>query len=131
MPTTILRLLCLAPILALVACSGTSADTACADIAAARCAQRSTCTNGVGIPRVYGDMTTCLAREKLACTNALAAKGTGNSPARTEQCVAALKTESCADYFAGNPPAACINTGALADGMPCAFAGQCSSTYCV
>ena len=112
-------------------CGGTSADSACADVAAARCAQRSTCSNGIGVTKVYGDMTTCLAREKLGCTNALAAKGTGNTPDRTEQCVAALKTESCADYFAGNVPAACINTGTLTDGSGCAFAGQCSSTYCV
>ena len=111
-------------------CGGTSGDSACADSAAAHCAQRATCTNSVGITKTYGDMTTCLAREKLSCTNALAAKGTGNTPDRVEQCVAALKTESCADYFAGNVPAACVNTGTLADGAGCAFAGQCSSTYC-
>jgi hypothetical protein len=127
--TTNLRLALLTSLF-VAGCGGTSADTACADIAAARCAQRSTCTNGVGITKVYGDMTTCLAREKLACENALAAKSTGNTPDRTEQCVAAIKTESCTDYFAGNTPAACINTGTLADGTACAFAGQCSSTYC-
>ena len=127
-----LRLFCLAPLLALAACGGgTSADTACADVAAARCNQRSTCTNGAGITKVYGDLATCLAREKLACTNALAAKSTGNTPDRVEQCVAALKTQSCSDYFAGNAPAACVNAGALTDGSACAFAGQCSSTYCV
>jgi hypothetical protein len=115
---------------AIAGCGGTSGDTACADSAAARCAQRATCTNSVGITKVYGDMATCLAREKLSCTNALAAKGTGNTPDRVEQCVAALKTESCADYLSGNIPAACVNTGTLADAAGCAFAGQCSSTYC-
>lgn len=128
--TTSLRLLSLAPLLAFAACGGTSADTACADAAAARCAQRAMCSNNVGITKVYGDMTTCLAREKLNCTNGLAAKGTGNTPDRVEQCVAAIKTEACTDYFAGNIPAACINTGTLADSTGCAFAGQCSSTYC-
>lgn len=130
MPTTALRLLCLAPLFAFAACGGTSADTACADVAAARCNQRSTCTNGTGITRVYGDLATCLAREKLGCENGLAAKGTGNTPDRVEQCVAALNTESCTDYFAGNVPAACVNAGSLADGTACAFSGQCSSTYC-
>jgi len=129
--TTNLRLALLA-LLGLAGCGGgTSADTACADVAAARCAQRSTCTNGVGVTKTYGDMTTCLAREKLGCENALAAKSTGNTPDRTVECSAAIKTESCTDYFAGNAPAACINTGTLADGTACAFAGQCSSTYCV
>src|SRR5512146_1889669 len=130
MPETALRLFCLAPLLAFAACGGTSAATACADVAAARCNQRSTCTNGTGITRVYGDLATCLAREQLGCENGLAAKGTGNTPDRVEQCVAALKTESCTDYFAGNLPAACVNAGSLADGTACAFAGQCSSTYC-
>lgn len=130
MPTTRLRLLCVAPLLAFAACGGTSVATACADAAAARCNQRSTCSNGTGIARVFGDMTTCLARETLNCQSGLAAKGTGNTPDHVEQCVAALKTESCADYFAGNVPAACINGGSLADGSACAFPGQCSSTYC-
>ncbi len=137
MPTTRLRLpalrLCLlsfAALFAFTACGGTSADTACADIAAARCNERSMCTNTSSVTKVYGDMTTCLAREKLGCQNGLAAKGTGNTPDRVEQCVAALKAESCSDYFAGNIPAACVNTGTLADGTSCAFAGQCSSTYC-
>jgi hypothetical protein len=126
-----LRLLLLLPLCALAAaCGGTTSDSACADIAAVRCNQRATCSNGTGITRVYGDQTTCLAREKLSCTNALAAKNSGNTPDRVEQCAAALKAESCADYFALVTPAACINTGTLSDGTACAFAGQCSSTYC-
>jgi hypothetical protein len=126
-----LRLCFVAPLLAFAAaCGGTSADSACADIAAARCNQRAMCTNNTGITRVYGDMTTCLAREKLGCTDALAAKNSGNTPDRVEQCTAALKVEACSDYFALVTPAACINTGTLADGAACAFPGQCTSTYC-
>jgi hypothetical protein len=133
MSMTIIRLrllFSLAPIFAFTACGGTSAATACADSAAARCAQRASCSNGVGVTKTYGDMTTCLAREKLSCTNSLAAKGTGNTPDRIEQCVVAIKTEGCADFFSGNTPAACVNTGTLTDGTGCAFAGQCTSTYC-
>ena len=126
-----LRLLLLAPLVAFAAaCGGTSNDTACADVATARCTQRSMCTNGTSVTRLYGDMTTCLAREKLACINGLAAKGTGNSPDHVEQCAAALKAESCADYLALVTPAPCISTGTLTDGTACAFSGQCSSTYC-
>ncbi len=112
------------------ACGGTSADSACTDIAATRCAQRSMCTNSIGITKTYGDQNTCLAREKLSCVNALAAKDTGNTPTRVETCNAALKTESCADFFAGNTPPACVNAGTLADSSACAFAGQCTSSYC-
>ena len=73
--------------------SGPSAQQACADLAAARCKQRSTCTavtgsTGVGasLARVYGDMATCLQREELACKNGLAASQTGNSPTKVEAC---------------------------------------------
>jgi hypothetical protein len=126
-----LRLCFVVPLFAFAAaCGGTSNDTACADIATVRCNQRATCSNTTGITRVYGDMATCLTREKLACTDGLAAKSTGNTPDRVEQCAAALKTESCSDYFALVTPDACINTGTLTDGTACAFPGQCSSTYC-
>ncbi len=111
-------------------CGGTSADKACSDLAAARCNKRQTCSNGASINRTYGDMNTCLMREKQQCLSALAAKGTGNSPDHAEQCVTAMAGESCDDWFNGNPPAACVNTGTLADSTGCAFPGQCSSTYC-
>jgi hypothetical protein len=88
------------------------------------------CTNGSSVTRAYGDMTTCLQREKLACLDALAARNNGNNPERVEGCVKALATESCSDYLAGNTPAACVNTGTLPDGTACAFGGQCASTYC-
>jgi hypothetical protein len=133
MPNVCLRYFLLAPfaIFTIVAgCGGTSADTACSDSAAARCAQIVMCSNGTILTRTYGDMATCLTREKLACTDALAAPDNGNSPARVEQCLAAVKTESCSDYFSGNTPPACINTGPRADDTACAFNGQCMSSYC-
>ena len=128
---TSLRLLSLTLLLlpGLAGC-GTSAATACSDAATARCTQRASCTNGVSVTKVYGDMTTCLAREKLSCLDALAAKATGNTPDRVEMCVTAIKTESCADFFSGNTPVPCVNVGTLADANACAFAGQCSSSYC-
>ncbi len=126
-----LRLLASTLVLALAGCGGgTSTDKACTDLAAARCAQRASCTNMTSVTHVYGDMNSCLTREKLNCTNAMAAKATGATPDRAEQCVTALANESCSDYFAGNTPAACVNMGTLTDGTACAFAGQCSSTYC-
>jgi hypothetical protein len=110
--------------------NGITVDQACTDLANARCAKRQSCTNGAGITRTYGDMTTCLAREKLACGNALAAPSQGNSPAGSESCSTTIATVACADFLSGNATSACIFTGKLADGASCAFAGQCQSGYC-
>ena len=127
-----LTLICLLAVVSVTSCgnSGPSADQACTDQAQARCTKRMTCTGGVGITRTWGDMNTCLAREKLSCTIGLAAPLTGNSPVLVEQCVAAFPTYSCANFLNGNPPAACIVTGPKAANAVCAFAGQCSTTYC-
>ena len=62
--------------LCLAACggdNGPSADQACADVAQARCNLRSMCTSGVGVTRNYGDMNTCIAREKVNCLDGLGA----------------------------------------------------------
>jgi len=117
--------------------SGPSADSACMDLAMARCTQRSMCSalpgaagSGASLLRTYSDMPTCVAREALACRDGLAAPGTGNSPTKVESCVAAFATYSCQDFFDNNPPAACAVTGSLAKDAPCAFNGQCQSGYC-
>jgi hypothetical protein len=128
--------------LALIACSG-SDDTghaiaqACANLAAARCSQRSNCSRpdgtlgpGVDLLETYGDLPTCLAREALACRNELAAPRTGNSAAKVVACVAAFTTFSCADFFDNVPPAACAPTGSRAEGAPCTFDSQCESGAC-
>jgi hypothetical protein len=122
--------------------SGPSTQQACSDLAAARCNQRSNCTEladpdggatasaGASLVRVYGDMHTCLEREELACRNGLSAPQTGNSPAKVEACVKAFATYSCQDFFDNNPPADCAVTGARGNGMTCTFGGQCTSGYC-
>src|SRR5215471_4811365 len=83
-----------------------SADQACMDLATAQCNKRMTCTGGAGITRTFGDMTTCLTREKLQCTIGLAAPMTGNTPAEVESCVAAYPNFSCSDFLINNPPPA-------------------------
>jgi hypothetical protein len=110
---------------------GPSSTQACADLAQARCAKRASCTNNSGIVRSWGDMSTCLQREQLQCSLGLSAPSTGNTPAAVEQCVAAYAGFSCADFLNNNPPAACIANGPKQDNAPCAFGGQCASTYCV
>jgi hypothetical protein len=110
--------------------SGRSAAEACADLAQARCAMRASCSNDVSVTRVYGDMTTCLAREQTACQDGLAGPGTGNDPDMVEACVRAYPTFSCADFFDNKPPAPCAPTGSRANGAACAFNGQCTSGFC-
>src|SRR5207237_9115439 len=69
--------------------------------------------------------------EQLTCTLGQAAPQTGGSPISAEQCAAAIPNEPCADLFANNPPPECVNKGLRSVGAPCAFMGQCSSTYCL
>jgi hypothetical protein len=117
----------------LIGCGGgaaVTADQACSDLATARCNKRQSCTNGAGITRTYGDLNTCLQREKLSCVDALAAPSQGNTPAGSESCSTTIAGMSCADFLSGNATSACIFAGALADGASCAFNGQCQSSYC-
>ena len=117
--------------------SGVSAATACAEVAQARCTEGSVCSladgvlgTGFNILANYGDLTTCVTRQTLNCTKALAAPQNGNTPAQLQQCLAAFMTYSCRDFFDNQPPAACAPTGPRASGSPCTFDGQCLSGSC-
>jgi hypothetical protein len=103
---------------------------ACADQATAYCNKLDTCSSGTGIVRAFRDMATCLQREALICTLGSDAPKTGSSPANVESCVAAYPSYSCEDFFNGNPPDACLVNGPIALNAPCAFGGQCASSYC-
>ena len=110
---------------------------ACSDLAMARCNLRSACSLpqgvdgvGAGVLEAYGDMPTCLAREALGCSSALAAPGTGDSPAAVEACLQKLSSYSCADFFDDLPPTDCLRLGARPDGAPCTFDAQCQSGAC-
>jgi hypothetical protein len=123
-------LMAAATLLAACGAATATADQACGDVAQARCGKRMTCTNGVGITRIWGDLATCLGREKLACTIGLSAPSTGNSPALVEKCVVAMAGESCSDFLDNNPPDDCVIVGVRANGAACAFAGQCATSFC-
>jgi len=125
-----LSFLTLAAFITLCSCGGTSVNQACTDFANARCSKRASCGMG-NLSRAYGDVATCIAREKLSCTRGLNAPSTGNSPSATEACAIAWANVSCADFIVGNAPPACVYTGGLAAGASCVFNGQCSTTYCV
>ena len=124
------------------ACSSSASTSisiaeACSELAAARCNLRSQCSlpdgvTGVGfnLLETYGDMTTCLAREKTSCTNGLSAPHTGNNPALVQKCVADFASYSCMDFFDNLPPMDCTPIGVLADGAACTFNAQCQSGFC-
>lgn len=132
----------IASILFTTACGGQSVSTAsdagtdgaptsvCGAYAQAYCAKRQSCTNGAFITRDWGDMSTCLAREELSCTDGLEAPRTGQTTALVEQCTAGMPSYSCADVLDNNLPATCSPTGPGAEGTSCTFNGQCSSGYC-
>lgn len=118
--------------LLLIGCgSSPSADSACADVAHARCARLAACS-AVAVQIRYGDEATCEARERQNCSDAQAAPGTGNNPQRTEDCSQAFGGWSCTDFLnSTNIPAACVQvTGSVATGAACAFSGQCQTGFC-
>lgn len=110
---------------------GPSAEQACSDFASARCARLAACSNGRQVTVFFGDLATCEGRTKLGCLASLDAPGTGRTPESTEACVAALPSESCADFFDNAPVMACQpEHGSLANGAGCGFSAQCESAFC-
>jgi hypothetical protein len=112
--------------------SGISAMQACADQVKAVCKQRDTCSlNAFANDRTYGSEALCESLTAPPCVSALAAKGTGQSPANIENCVAAYSGVACPDFYDNNPPMACLPpAGTLATGAACGANAQCVSTYC-
>lgn len=112
--------------------SGPTAEEACADSAKAACSERDKCSmNGFLNDVTWGSEAICEMRSAMACPASLTAKGTAQTPAHLEECVAAYASYTCTDFLDNNPPAACAPpAGSLANGSPCGASGQCSSTFC-
>jgi hypothetical protein len=127
-----LAIVCL--ILTAAGCGGVGVsddvEAACSTRAQVRCTKRDQCSNGASITRVYGDMTTCLQREKLSCTMGLAAPDTGNNPMLVQTCANAYAGQSCSDFIDGALPDPCAPNGARPIGAVCTFNAQCQSGYC-
>lgn len=103
---------------------------ACADSAAAFCAQIQSCSP-FGLQATFGDIATCQTRFALGCVQTLAFAGTTATIASTEACASALPAVSCSDFIAGRFGDACsTKPGALADGANCGDDAQCTSTFC-
>ena len=125
------RLACLG-LLMVVACgSDLTADEACTRIAQDRCTRLQACSAS-DLTRRWPDVASCEQREKLACTEALAAPKTANTPSTTDACAAALAAEDCPAFLAAvDPPTACVvQHGPFAAGAACSFAAQCATGFC-
>lgn len=111
---------------------GISDMQACADSVHAACTERDTCSLGSYLnKKTYGDEAICEMRSLPPCLDNLAAKGTGQTPARLEGCVAEYSSYDCTDYLDNNPPAACATpAGTAALGAACGVDAQCASAFC-
>lgn len=114
-------------------CSSSSSSDhtkSCKDLASARCAKLMSCSPS-DLQRRYASMDECQTRIAQSCVNSFAAPQNSNSDERTEACAADLPNQSCSDFLANVTSTACLpNAGPRANGQPCAFSGQCTSTYC-
>jgi hypothetical protein len=119
-------------LLMVVGCgSDLSADQACTAIAQDSCNELMMCSPA-DLMRRWPDLATCVTRQKLACTDALKAPKTANTPSHEDSCGAAIATEACDQFLSGvEPPMACVTPrGPGATGSPCSYPAQCSSGYC-
>jgi hypothetical protein len=103
--------------------------TPCGRFALAYCERKQACANGY-LTRDFGDISTCVTRENLVCTNGLGAPHTGQSVALVEQCTSGMPSYSCADLEDGNLPETCNPLGPGDIGSPCTFNAQCATGYC-
>ena len=112
--------------------NGTTPATACADVAHAQCVKHEACSlASFANDHSYGSEADCEARVAPSCVNALAAQGTGQSPANIESCVAQYPNYSCTDFRDNNPSGACLPpAGTRANGAVCGANAQCTSTFC-
>ncbi len=107
-------------------------DSACAEIAKARCEKLDSCSDDYLVKVRYGDVATCEDRVAANCRSSLAADGTGNSASADEACAQSYAGEACVDLENDKLTTACrTKAGALADGAACAFSAQCASAFCL
>ena len=109
-----------------------SDHAACNDYAAIICAKLDACTGGIDVAMNYPSTDECITREALACVASLQAPDNGGSPSGIERCGAAIAAGSCGDFFDHtNLPSPCVaRPGPRPNDAPCAFNGQCASSWC-
>jgi hypothetical protein len=107
------------------------AGEACADWAAHYCKRLEACAP-ISVSIDYGDVETCILRNKPVCVSALQARGTGASPSTLSSCALAYDSARCDDVVVGKPPEACHAPGLLGAGASCGDSSQCAGphAYC-
>jgi hypothetical protein len=101
-------------------------DQACLDLATAGCKRVAFCAPAL-VTLGYGDLATCVARTRLACSISIAAPGTGITPSNAEDCAKASETATCDDLLDNNPPRACVAAGTVLAGGVCGDTSQCGA----
>jgi hypothetical protein len=107
-----------------------TANQACDATSEATCRRYQDCAPWY-IQYLFGDYNTCLTRVRMGCTDAFVASGATVTPKQVVDCMNAVNTASCEDWFAGRIPAACdYPAGTLSNGSTCATGNQCASESC-
>src|SRR5262245_49690995 len=84
-----------------------TADEACTSLAQGFCAKVDICLHPLVVTQ-YGDVATCVTRQKLNCVSGLKAPGNTATPAKAQSCGNAASALSCTDVFTHNTPKACV-----------------------
>ena len=121
-----------------VACWGASCGSGSAasgnptsDIASAVCQRLAACSPISDIIEPYGDVDTCITRQRVLFSNLLTASGSGWTAAGLEACAAATGGLACSALLGHDLPAACHPPGTRPDGASCADGSQCQSGTCL
>jgi hypothetical protein len=103
---------------------GLAADEAATAIANAICLKAQACFGTTG----FVDLPTCEARYHMRYVDVLNASGMGWTPALLEACSNQVTSDSCKEYWDGNP---CFDqAGTEANGTACGTYWQCASSDC-
>lgn len=103
-----------------------SVDQACTDLITSLCNKILACAP-IEITLAFGNVATCIAREKLACPATFGASGTGATPGGAEACAQGYAAATCDDLLANRPPSACALPGSAGNGAGCGVDSQCAT----
>ncbi|MDB4927727.1 MAG: hypothetical protein JWM10_211, partial [Myxococcaceae bacterium] len=109
---------------------GVTVAAGCGALADALCNRYQTCTSGLTVTSIYGDVATCVRRVTLGCTSGAGLGGSALTGAALQRCATSSAALTCDQLFEGVTPAGCEVPGTLAAGAPCAVDIQCQSRYC-
>jgi hypothetical protein len=105
-----------------------AADGVCTTVQTGFCQKLQTCQPDV-LAASWGDLATCIARNKLSCAASLQAPGVTVTPAQATACSAAYQAPACGDFLNRFIPE-CAFTGTIPDGTACVTDAQCKGTAC-